>query len=244
VDGGTAQVARAAGIGQATIFRAFADKDALLDAAVAEVLRPDHVVLELASISLDQPLAGRLTEAAEALCAHLGRTVAGLGALRASGHRGPLPDPATSPAPGPPARPRARRAGAAGRADPFAATRGVVAELFEPDAAALRLPPDPLAELFLRLQLTRGLGWRAALPSPPCPSWWRSSSTARSSPEAIDDHDLDHAVIAANANVRSARRFAELMGTTYDGFQGIDGRFAAVRANARPSPRTAGPITR
>ncbi|HEX8343275.1 MAG TPA: helix-turn-helix domain-containing protein, partial [Actinoplanes sp.] len=61
----TQQVARAAGIGEATIFRVFADKEALLDAVMAEALRPDTVLAELATISLDQPLADRLVEAAE-----------------------------------------------------------------------------------------------------------------------------------------------------------------------------------
>src|SRR5262245_36713587 len=69
----TAQIARAAGIGEATIFRAFEDKDALLTACIAEVLDPAHALLELRSIALDQPLADRLLEAADALDAHLGR---------------------------------------------------------------------------------------------------------------------------------------------------------------------------
>ena len=53
----TAQVARAAGIGEATVFRAFADKEALLDACVAEALDVTHLLRELRSISIDQPLA-------------------------------------------------------------------------------------------------------------------------------------------------------------------------------------------
>jgi hypothetical protein len=44
-------------------------------------------VRELASISLDEPLAVRLTEAAEALRAHLDRIGAVIGTLHASGHR-------------------------------------------------------------------------------------------------------------------------------------------------------------
>lgn len=51
----TTQVARAAGIGEATIFRVFPDKDSLLDACVAEALDPTNVLRELRSISLDQP---------------------------------------------------------------------------------------------------------------------------------------------------------------------------------------------
>ncbi|WP_326623597.1 TetR/AcrR family transcriptional regulator [Streptomyces decoyicus] len=81
------QIARAAGIGEATIFRAFKDKDEVLDACIAEAVGTDHVLRELASISLDEPLAGRLTEAAEALRAHLERLGTVIGALHASGHR-------------------------------------------------------------------------------------------------------------------------------------------------------------
>lgn len=83
----TSQIARAAGIGEATIFRAFTDKDGLLDACVVEALRPDHALDQLAEIPLDQPLAARLTEAADALQAHTARIGTVLGALHASGHR-------------------------------------------------------------------------------------------------------------------------------------------------------------
>src|SRR3954462_3758635 len=83
----TSKVARAAGIGEATIFRAFTDKEELLDACMAEVVRSDHVVREVGSIPLDQPLAPRLPEAADPLSAHLPRLGAMAGALQASGHR-------------------------------------------------------------------------------------------------------------------------------------------------------------
>ncbi|GAA5614696.1 TetR family transcriptional regulator [Streptomyces platensis] len=88
----TSQIARAAGIGEGTIFRAFKDKDELLDACVTEAVGTDHVLRELASISLDEPLAARLAEAAEALHAHVERMGTVVGALHASGHRrGPAP---------------------------------------------------------------------------------------------------------------------------------------------------------
>nr|WP_205751844.1 TetR/AcrR family transcriptional regulator [Cryptosporangium phraense] len=91
----TAEVARAAGIAEGTIFRVFPDKTALWDACVAEALRPDHVLAELASIELDEPLAARLVEAADALAAHLGRMGAVIGSLHATGgvplRRGPAP---------------------------------------------------------------------------------------------------------------------------------------------------------
>src|SRR3954468_19660976 len=77
----TSKIARAAGIGEATVFRVFADKDELLDACMVEAMRSDRVVTELASIPLDQPLADRLAEAADALGAHLARMGAVAGAL-------------------------------------------------------------------------------------------------------------------------------------------------------------------
>ncbi|MFG3299515.1 helix-turn-helix domain-containing protein [Micromonospora chersina] len=140
----TAQVARAAGIGEATVFRAFPDKDALLDAAVAEALRPDTVLAELAAIPLDQPLADRLTAAATALLAHLGR----LGAVLAAAHTAGRPGRGRRNATGDrPPRDGAQRDEAA------TATRTAVAALFAPDGDRLRLPADRLAALFLAVLL-------------------------------------------------------------------------------------------
>ncbi|MBO4160239.1 MULTISPECIES: TetR/AcrR family transcriptional regulator [Micromonospora] len=123
----TAEVARAAGIGEATVFRAFADKQALLDACVAEVLRPDPLLDQLARVERTRPLTDRLTEAATVIHTHLARLGAVLGALHAAGrsHRTPPPT--------------------------GAAVRAAVAALFTPDADRLRLPADQLADLFLGL---------------------------------------------------------------------------------------------
>ncbi|WUF66586.1 TetR/AcrR family transcriptional regulator [Streptomyces decoyicus] len=164
----TSQIARAAGIGEATIFRAFKDKDEVLDACVAEAVGTDHVLRELASISLDEPLPVRLTEAAEALRAHLERLGTVIGALHASGHRrgrepgaGPREAdgrPGGSDGPsregdGPPrdgdGPPRD------GRAESAAVLRHAVVELIEPDRAAFRLSPEKVASAFLGLLFTR-----------------------------------------------------------------------------------------
>src|SRR3954453_17414594 len=66
----TATVARAAGIGEATIFRVFADKDELLAACTADGVRPDTPLDSIAAIPLGGPLADRLVEAAGALQAY------------------------------------------------------------------------------------------------------------------------------------------------------------------------------
>lgn len=144
----TSQIARAAGIGEATIFRAFKDKDEVLDACVAEAVGTDHILRELATISLDEPLAVRLTEAAEALRAHMERMGTVIGALHASGHR-----PSREPGPGP------RSAGDSpppdARTQSLTALRNAVLELIEPDRNAFRLPPAKVADAFLGLLFTR-----------------------------------------------------------------------------------------
>ncbi|MEU5214088.1 TetR/AcrR family transcriptional regulator [Streptomyces sp. NPDC020742] len=144
----TSQIARAAGIGEATVFRAFKDKDELLNACIAEATGTGHVLRELASISLDEPVAARLTEAAEALRAHMERMGTVIGALHASGHRltrppGPSED---TPEDGPPVDPRA---------ESFLALREGIVELIEPDRSAFRLGPDKVAAAFLGLLFTR-----------------------------------------------------------------------------------------
>ncbi|MGH4033854.1 TetR/AcrR family transcriptional regulator [Actinomycetota bacterium Odt1-20B] len=137
----TGQIARAAGIGEATIFRAFKDKDEVLDAVVAAAVSPEHVVRELASVPLDQPLRERLTEAAEALRAHLERMGAVVGGLHASGRRRGRADREEPP------RDNRREFGRA--------LRDGLADLLEPDRDALRLPPEKIAGIFLGMLFTQ-----------------------------------------------------------------------------------------
>ncbi|MER5420166.1 TetR/AcrR family transcriptional regulator [Streptosporangium roseum] len=130
----TSQIARAAGIGEATIFRAFTDKDELLDACVVEALRPDHALAQLAAIPLDQPLAARLTEAADTLQAHTARIGTVLGALHASGRRRSRDRHAVPP-------PAGRTAGAAtGRTGEAPAPARIVQDS-PPDQADATRPP-------------------------------------------------------------------------------------------------------
>lgn len=136
----TAKIARAAGIGEATIFRVFDDKNAVLRACITAALDPTQVLQELGSISVDQPLASRLTDAVYALDAHLTRMGAVIAALHATG-TGAIPRPA----------PGAAGTLSADRDAAQAATRQAVLELFEPDQARLRLPAGTLADAFLGL---------------------------------------------------------------------------------------------
>ncbi|WP_432139505.1 MULTISPECIES: TetR/AcrR family transcriptional regulator [unclassified Streptomyces] len=133
----TAKIARAAGIGEGTIFRVFSDKDELVQACVAEALSPDHAIRELDAIDVSQPLPDRLTEAAEALQAHLSRMGAVVGSL---GHRGGK-HPGT--------------VRGAGRHESTTRLRTALAELLEPDRAALRRPPEQIAALFFGLLFTQ-----------------------------------------------------------------------------------------
>ncbi|MEV6171848.1 TetR/AcrR family transcriptional regulator [Streptomyces sp. NPDC051954] len=133
----TAKIARAAGIGEGTIFRVFADKDELMQACIAEALSPEHAVRELDAIDVSQPLPDRLAEAAEALQAHMDRMGAILGSL---GHRGGK-HPGT--------------VRGAGRAESTIRIRAALAELLEPDKAALRRPPEQIAALFFGLLFTQ-----------------------------------------------------------------------------------------
>lgn len=137
----TSQIARAAGIGEATVFRAFKDKEELIHACVAAALSPDDVLDAIAAIPLDQPLADRLVEAAATMEAHLDRMGRLMGALHASGA-----EPKRDPAHG---------ASAHGRTESMDRTREAVAELFEPERDSLRAQPDQVAAVFLGTLLTR-----------------------------------------------------------------------------------------
>jgi AcrR family transcriptional regulator len=134
----TSQIARAAGIGEATVFRAFADKEELLAACVAEAFKSDRTVDAIAAIPLDQPLADRLIEAASALAAHMERIGALVGALHASGYKRD-----------------SKRARLSSRRDSMIAVRDAVADLFEPERDSLRLPPEQLAGMFTNLLMIR-----------------------------------------------------------------------------------------
>ncbi|WP_078559619.1 TetR/AcrR family transcriptional regulator [Streptomyces sp. PRh5] len=147
----TAKIARAAGIGEGTIFRVFEDKDALLAACMAEAVRPDDTVAHLESIALDQPLADRLAEAADVVRGHMARIGAVAGALAAAGRLERM-----APKPGKDGRLPDREAS-------LVRPRAALAALFEPDRGRLRLAPERLADAF---QLTLMSAGRPGAPDP------------------------------------------------------------------------------
>lgn len=145
----TAQIARTAGIGEGTIFRAFEDKDELVQACVEAALRPDDVLELIGEIPLDQPLAARLAEAADAMSAHLDRMGAVAGAMHAHGEP----------------RERRHRSGFKDkRRGSFDGMRDALAELFAPERERLRMTPNQLAGLFLSLLLSRARGRQEKVP--------------------------------------------------------------------------------
>jgi len=125
----TRQIAEAAGVAEGTIFRAFRDKDELIDAVADRVFDPTPTRDALEAVDLDQPLEPRLEAAVEILQRRVAvvwqfMTAAGL----------------TKP----PDRVHASR----GRDAP---EMQALARLIEPDRARLRRRPDEVAQVLRSL---------------------------------------------------------------------------------------------
>ena len=81
-DVSTRQIAEAAGVAEGTIFRAFATKEALIDAVIEDAYDVGYTCDELAQVDLDLSLEGRLTAAVAILQERLRRVFALFGSLQ------------------------------------------------------------------------------------------------------------------------------------------------------------------
>ena len=132
----TRQIAEAAGIAEGTIFRVFPDKDSLIEAAVAAAFDHTALVARLGAIDRGLPLEGRLVQAVEILQERINRIfqlMSTVGATKPG--NGKLPDPVSPPP-----------------------ELTALAELIEPDRAALRL------DSYAAAQLLRGLAFAGSHP--------------------------------------------------------------------------------
>jgi AcrR family transcriptional regulator len=151
----TAQIAAAAGVGEADLLAVFADKEAVMLACAAAltdamtvVLDPAEEVREIGAIRPDQALAWRLAKVINILDAYLRRIRVDLDDLL----------PAFVPAAGTADAPVIRASGpqdelrSLGDLSEF---RQAVAKLLEPDQQHLRLPAQVLAAAFVAMAFGR-----------------------------------------------------------------------------------------
>ena len=119
----TRQIADAAGIAEGTVFRAFADKQELISAAVARFMDPEPTLELLRAVDATLPLEHKVRAVVEIVS---GRFCGVVGVMHALGiHHDPPPGVDHHHA----------------HSSAAVASRDVTARLFEPDADSLRMDP-------------------------------------------------------------------------------------------------------
>ncbi|SDM58481.1 hypothetical protein [Nonomuraea jiangxiensis] len=143
----------------ARVFRAFADKNEVLAACLAEVTDPRHVVGELAAIDPSEPLRDRLIALIEVIRAQGERTGPVVSAVSLAGQARPRDHRSLSD------EDRARLS--ASRTASYERLHAATAAMLEGDADALRTPVETAANLVLAIvmALGRGGGWDAGAAS-------------------------------------------------------------------------------
>ncbi|MCK2241219.1 MULTISPECIES: TetR/AcrR family transcriptional regulator [unclassified Crossiella] len=141
----TSQIAKAAGIAEGTVFRAFADKTELINACVEAALRVDELVDQLTAIPQAGPLTDRLAAAVGTMDAYFFRMGSVLSALATTGYR----------------LDEAKHRAQTKQTEDLAHLRPVltaVAELLGADGARLRVPTDQAVRFLFGLVVSSGLG--------------------------------------------------------------------------------------
>jgi len=133
----TSQIAMAAGVAEGTLFRAFSDKDALIDAAIKSAFDPEPAEAELRRIDRAASLRDKLIAAVEILQRRIGQIWELISMMRL-----PTPPPPAG-APTPPDDVRLRE---------------LLAKIFEPHRDEIRCEPEQAARLL------RGLAFAAMHP--------------------------------------------------------------------------------
>ncbi|MFB9838625.1 TetR/AcrR family transcriptional regulator [Actinoallomurus acaciae] len=151
----TLQIARAAGISEPTIFRAFEDKHEVLAACLADATDPRHAVQELAAIDPSLPLRDRLVALIETLRAQGERIGAVVNAVSLASATRPRRAESLSD------EERDRLSDA--RTASYTRLHAAVVEVLRAGADTLRTSPENAATLVLAIvmALGRGGGWDA-----------------------------------------------------------------------------------